>query len=216
MKFFTAFSFAFCLNILLYAGQHEHAHTVIIKKYDRITDKQAIKNLIEEHWDMLCGGYIHGYKESIADSVLDVINDCCNVLYQDDLIIGFIKYSIKSDNRAHIDELAIHTKFQNQGLGTFLLQHAIDEITALDIEYLTIDTMLYNVPACGLYEHKFEFEPLYLKVYKNRELDEESLPVLSLAKALGVSKWNDEIKKMIIDMDQVAAQVNEYRIIQVY
>ena len=216
MKFFTAFSLAFCLNILLYAGQNDYIHTIIIKKYDRIKDKQAIKNLIEENWDMLCGGYIHGYKESIADCVLDGIDDCCNVLYKDDLIVGFIKYSIKSDNRAHIDELAIHTNFQNQGLGTFLLQHAIDEITALHIEYLTIDTMLYNVPACGLYEHKFGFEPLYLKVYKNRELDEESLPVLSLAKALGVSEWNDEIKKMIIDTDQVASQIHEYRIIQVY
>jgi ribosomal protein S18 acetylase RimI-like enzyme len=209
-----------CIQFVFFDLQSQHYDNVVVMRdFDINIDKQVIKDMIEHDWDQLCGGYTHGYRETIVDTLLENVHDCFKVLYQDNQIIGFIEYGMKSENRAHIDSLAIHKDYRKKGFGIILLQYAFDDIAFWNIDYITIDVMLNNDIARNLYEGRFGFTPLYVKYYKFPESDQESAPVLSLGRAINFSLWDKKAQESIIIADVVLSAPDEegvtYRLVRI-
>lgn len=197
--------------IILCADIKIEAH-IMIRDYDAETDRQVIKEIIKDNWDMLCGGYVHGYREDFVDKLLDGVKNPRKIMYYDNVIVGFVKYFKKSENRFDIISLAVHKNYRNKGFGSILLQYVFDQAKDLQIEYVTIETMLSNDGARRLYEEKFGFKPLYLKIYKNLELDRESAPVLTLGRAVDPLLWSEAAQEKIVIADSALAQAHGYRI----
>lgn len=191
--------------------QSQAAAELIIKDFDLNRDKQAVKDMFIFDWDQLCAGNMHDYTKSLVDDLLEYMQGNCKVLYQGNQLVGFIEYFIKSDNRAHVDALAVHTDYRGKGFGVLLLQYALDDIASWGVDYVTIDVILSNDIAHSLYENKFKFHPLYIKYYQSFETGNESPPVLSLGRAINTSLWNSEIELMIIAVDEIFSEVDEYR-----
>ncbi|MEZ4950347.1 MAG: GNAT family N-acetyltransferase [Saprospiraceae bacterium] len=58
----------------------------------------------------------------------------------------------------HIDQMAVHPDFQNQGIGMALLHHVKEEADRLGIKKITLDVSVENHTAFALYS-KAGFTP---------------------------------------------------------
>ncbi|MDP3787945.1 MAG: GNAT family N-acetyltransferase [Candidatus Chromulinivorax sp.] len=191
--------------------QNQAAAGMVIKDFNLSRDKQVIKDMFIFDWDQLCVGCTHGYTESIVDGVLEFMQGSCKVLYQGNQLVGFIEYDMKSENRAHIDSLGVHKDYRGKGFGIILLQYAFKDIASWGVDYVTIDVILSNDIARNLYENKFKFHPLYIKYHIDAESGQESPPVLSLGRAINSALWNSETEQMIIVVDEIFSEIEEYR-----
>lgn len=182
-----------------------------IRDFDINLDKQPVQDMFAYDWEQLCAGDAHGYAESTVDGLLEFMQGSCKVLCEDNQVIGFVEYVIKSDNRAHVDCLGVHKDYRGKGFGIFLLQHALDDIAFWGIDYVTIDVIMKNSIARNLYINKFGFHPLYIKYYLDFESGQESSPVLCLGRAIDVSLRSSEIEQLIIATDEDSSEIEGYR-----
>jgi ribosomal protein S18 acetylase RimI-like enzyme len=178
-------------------SQH-YDNAVVMREFDINTDKQAIKAMMTYDWEFLCGCGMYDYREAIVEERLKMLTGSCKVLYKENELIGFIKYSMETDNCAHINTLAVHKDHRKNGFASMLLQYACHDIASWNIDYITIDVRFDNEPARNLYRNRFGFTPLYLKYYKFPNHEKESVPILSLGRTIDPLQWNEQSQQAIM------------------
>lgn len=93
----------------------------------------------------------------------------CLVLEENDLVIGFIIYSIIYE-RAEIVDLIIDPDKRRNGYGEKLINYAIDEIIKNNCQNITLEVNCVNYAAVGLYKKVgFEIEAVRKNYYNGSD-----------------------------------------------
>lgn len=93
------------------------------------------------------------------------------ILKEGDINIGFICLRYEEDTEVEIDYIAIDTKYEGKGYGTFLLTETINELSNSGIKKIFLEVRSKNNRAISLYE-KNGFK-LY-RTRKNYYIDDDA------------------------------------------
>ena len=77
--------------------------------------------------------------------------------------VGFLEYSLIYD-RIEIDNIKVNEEFQNQGIGTKLIEYLIDLANKNQIINITLEVRVSNLVARNLYK-KFGFIEISVRKY---------------------------------------------------
>jgi ribosomal protein S18 acetylase RimI-like enzyme len=85
---------------------------------------------------------------------------CFDVVYLEEKLVGF-HYSVSGidEDTAHLVRITVHPDAQRRGVGSALMEHALQTYKKLGISNVTLNTQLDNVASHHLYE-KFGFRRL--------------------------------------------------------
>lgn len=108
----------------------------------------------------------HFYFELVANPIAKLM-----VCENDTDIVGYVDYWFSGES-VEIATIGVHLKYQNQGIGSFMLEHVENEARASYIQNLTLEVRVSNKPAIHLYE-KFGFKLVTIKkgYYQNNHED---------------------------------------------
>lgn len=79
------------------------------------------------------------------------------VAEDEELILGYIIFSLKEENQGNIISIAVAKKFRNQNIGSALLQTAINILKAFNTEIIYLEVKLSKQGAINFY-NKFGFK----------------------------------------------------------
>lgn len=91
------------------------------------------------------------------------------VMLKDDEVIGYYSFQ-KICDEGYINNIAIKSEYQSQGLGTKLFEDLIERAEKFEVKALTLEVGKNNNKAIGLYEKfGFKVEGVRKNYYKNSE-----------------------------------------------
>ncbi len=67
------------------------------------------------------------------------------IVYDDEILIGFVALHIHSNNLAEIRSLVVKSDYRGKGVGTKLIEHCIDEAKLINMQELLVLTYKENL-----------------------------------------------------------------------
>ncbi len=117
--------------------------------------------------------FISPWKKS--DLVYELNENPINKIYvalDNDLIVGFIDYMV-TFNSSTISQIAVTSKYRNQGIGSMLLNKMFESLPSESeevVEFVTLEVRKSNLAATNLYlKHGFEIITSKRAYYSNGE-----------------------------------------------
>lgn len=130
-------------------------------RFDYKRDMNAVEKILKKEWSKLF--LTAHYDEALiykifhnkkpGDMSVPHLKIAIDVLYAENKLAGFITYYVKKDRTGHLELLAIDSQFRNQGFGTFLIEHVIQEFKKNECTTLQLYVYLSNPRAITFYEH---------------------------------------------------------------
>ena len=140
--------------------------------------KQVTNVVDADRCDELLTKLIHDerqYNDTIDDNyivtnhfnkMLDDENIIILAYYINEIIVGYILIRRTSNNTCLLDGLYVEKEYRNKGIGKSLLTEAILRIKNMNIKYIDINVMYYNIIAKHIYE-KLGFVEYEIKMRKS-------------------------------------------------
>ena len=120
---------------------------------EELTDKKIAENILKKHFKTY----------TISDDPFEKV-----AIYTNKDIIGIISYSIIYE-RAEINYIVVTDSNRKQGIGTKLLNYALDDMKNSNCEMVSLEVLEDNTPAINLYlKNGFIKKTIREKYYGNK------------------------------------------------
>lgn len=173
-KFYRYFISLIIFAVFLLIGCYGFTSTAQNNKifnYDAARDKNAVKKMFHDDWQLLYYG--DWDKITINDFDVDFMLDnrsssqhvaqhnlILKVVRDADKTVGFLAYYPKSLYWWHMLFLIVDKDYRGKGYAAKMMKFMIDDMIARGALKITTFTRLINTPARALYEGKFKFKDI--------------------------------------------------------
>ncbi len=97
--------------------------------------------------------YNHWWKERNARAI---VGHCFAIItaWEEDQCVGTVTVITDGVNYAHIDDLVVHPSFRSQGIGTHLMQMALEKLEPLHLDFV----QLFPIPGRETFFQRLGFK----------------------------------------------------------